>query len=447
MQVPGLTDARVVVFGMARSGEGAARLAVAAGAADVVCTDLRADAPVVPGTRPVYGHHNQDDLTDADLVIVSPGIPPHIGILQAARNAGVPVRSELDIATSVLEALDVPVLAVTGTNGKSSTVWLLHQILEQAGKKSWVGGNLGDPVSNLALRLVEGGEAPDVAVVEVSSYQLETTVNFRPTGAAVLNLTPDHLARHRTMAAYAAAKMHLFTNQQAGDLAILPPEDAHLGSASLPSGPTVRWLGGHPGVVVSADHLDLDGTHIGTGSFPLPGRHNSENLAAALMLAQHVGLDPTTVHLSTLRPLPHRMELVHTDADGVRWINDSKATNVDAALVGICAAPQGTVFLLGGQGKDGADYQVLVPHLQERARRVICFGSAGPTIAAQLSEAGLVSDCVPSLPSALSRARTVATPGDTILLSPACSSFDAYSDFEARGRHFADLARTPASSE
>lgn len=445
--VPGLTGARVVVFGMARSGVGAAKLAVAAGAADVLCTDLQPDAPTVAGTRTAYGHHDPTDLHAADLVIVSPGIPPHIRILRDTVAAGVPVRGELDVAAAVLAQLDVPVLAVTGTNGKSSTVWLLHQVLEQVGRKSWVGGNLGDPVSSLATALLRGGPRPDAAVVEVSSYQLETTTCFRPHAAAVLNLAPDHLARHGTMAAYAAAKLCIFAHQQPGDLAILPPHDPHLSAAAVPAGPTRLWLGDTPGARVSDDDLLIGDSTVAVGGFPLPGHHNRLNLAAALLLARHVGVDPSAVDLSALQPLPHRMELVHTDHRGLRYINDSKATNVDAALVGIRAAPPTTIFLLGGQGKDGADYQVLAQSLQERARRVICFGSAGPAIAAQLSGAGLSPETVASMPDALSRARTVASSGDTILLSPACASFDAYSDFEARGRHFADLARAPSPTE
>lgn len=448
LRVPGLSDTRVVVFGMARSGEGAARLAVAAGAADVVCTDLRAEAPAVAGTRAVYGHHDEDDLTQADLVIVSPGIPPGLAILDAARAAGVEVRGELEVAARVLSAFDVPVLAVTGTNGKSSTVWLLHQILLQAGRRSWVGGNLGEPVSTLATALVEGAEPPDVAVVEVSSYQLETTETLRPHAAAVLNLTPDHLARHRTMAAYAEAKLRLFAQQQPGDLAVVPAADPHLPVSEVPGRAERALLGAHPGVRITADRLELGphGPVVSCASFPLPGDHNRVNLAAALLLARHVGVDPTSVDLAPLRPLPHRMEQVHTDSQHRRWINDSKATNVDAALVGIEAVEAGTVFLLGGQGKDGADYRVLASALRARARRVICFGGTGPTIAAHLAEVGVDVDCVPSLPDAVSRARAVAAPGDTILLSPACASFDAYSDFEARGRHFAHLARTPALS-
>ena len=445
-RVPELADARVVVFGMARSGQRAAELAVAAGAADVLCTDLREDAPVVAGTRSVYGRHHVDDLLQADLVVLSPGIPPYIPILQAARSAGVPVRGELEVATSVLARFGVPTLAVTGTNGKSSTVWLLHQILQQAGLTSWVGGNLGDPVSSLALQLVTGTAAPAFAVIEVSSYQLETIERYRPHAAAVLNLTPDHLARHKTMQAYATAKLRLFENLADGDLAVLPAEDTHLQASGLAArGVSQRWLGAQPGCVVHDDRLDFGDAILDVQAFPLPGQHNRSNLGAAVLLARHAGVSLDAVRPGDLRPLPHRMELVHTDARGVAYINDSKATNVEAALVGIQAASEGTVFLLGGQGKSGADYRVLAPDLRSRARRVICFGSAGPAISAQLADAAVDHDCVPSLPDALRRARAVSLPGDTILLSPACASFDAYSDFEARGRHFTDLARAPAS--
>jgi UDP-N-acetylmuramoylalanine--D-glutamate ligase len=309
-----------------------------------------------------------------------------------------------------------------------------------------VGGNLGDPVSSLALHLLHGGPPPDFAVIEVSSYQLETTERYRPRAAAVLNLTPDHLARHQTMAAYADAKMRLFQAQHKDDLAVLPPEDPHLRRTDLPAdGPHIQWLGAHPGVIVAPDQLTIDGDTIDLRDFPLPGLHNRCNLGAAALLARHAGVSPDEWTPAELRSLPHRMELVHKDDRDVRYVNDSKATNVEAALVGIQATSTGTIFLLGGQGKAGADYQVLAEDLRVRARRVICFGSAGPTISAQLCDADMANDCVPSLPDALLRARTVSQPGDTILLSPACASFDAYSDFEARGRHFTDLARAPAT--
>jgi len=438
-----LAGKRVVVFGMARSGVDAARLAVACGAADVLCTDLRADAPVVDGTRQAYGFHDEDDLQQADLIIVSPGIPPGIGLLRRARDQGTPVVGELGVAAAKLAELGVPMLAVTGTNGKSSTVWLLHQLLEQAGRDSWVGGNLGTPLSALVVDILEGRARPDAAVVEVSSYQLETCGPFRPHAAAVLNLQPDHLARHKTMDAYAAAKLGIFAHQKAGDLAVLKPGE-RLPWSAVPQGVTRLELGSTPGVQVDG-HLVFEGTaddgRLDLSDFPLPGPHNAENLGTAMLLAMHSGVKRADIDPSQLRALPHRLEPVHTTDLGVRWVNDSKATNVDAALVGISAFDGPLLALLGGQGKDGADYRLLAGALQTRSRRVICFGQAGPAIARHLSDAGLAPELVDSLPAAATRARALALPGDTILLSPACASFDAYSDFEARGRHFADLAR------
>ena len=443
--VPALAGARVVVFGMARSGVAAAQLAVAAGASDVVCTDLNPNAPLVPGTRAVVGRHDEDDLLNADIVVVSPGVPPNVAPLRRARDVGVPVIGELGLAADVLRQHNVPMLAVTGTNGKSSTVFFLHQILEQAGQTSWVGGNLGEPLSNLALQLVRGGPVPDHAVVEVSSYQLETAGPFRPVGAAALNLTPDHLARHGTMEQYAATKMRLFAHQVRGDLAVLPAQDPYLSHRPLPRGVRVARIDGAPGIHISAKTLTLvdqpvSGT-IDLQGFALPGHHNRQNLAAAVLLAIHAGVPLERIDPSRLQPLPHRLEWVHTGKTGVRWINDSKATNVDSALVGIQAMTGPTIFLLGGEGKAGADYRELVPALHRCARQVICFGQSGPLIFAALEDAQLPVALVDSLAEAVDLAHQNATSVDTILLSPACASFDAFRDFEDRGRTFAKLAR------
>lgn len=450
---PRLQDAgTVVVFGMARSGVSAARLALACGVGEVVCTDLNPDAPVVAGTRAVYGHHDDPALTEADLIIVSPGVPPGIPPLQRARAAGVPVVGELHVAAAVLAEHSVPLLAVTGTNGKSSTVWLLQQVLEQAGLESWVGGNLGEAASEAARAVHIGDKALQVVVVEVSSYQLETS-RFRPRGAAVLNLTPDHLARHRTMAAYGAAKMGLFAEQGPGDLAVLPSfPPPELDEDRVPAGVDVLRIGGVPGCRLEAGALLFEGTAsdgiIYLQHFGLPGEHNALNLGAAVLLAQRVGVTLCQIDPGALQPLPHRMAPVCTDAAGVTWINDSKATNVDAALVGISAVSEPTVFLLGGQGKQGADYTPLASALLPRARQVICFGATGPAIAEQLAHAhdDLPVRLVDSLADAVSQARAVAAPGDTVLLSPACASFDAFTDFAARGNAFAALAGAPPST-
>ena len=443
-----LRGQRVCVLGMARSGVAAAQLALARGAADVVCCDLRPDAPVVEGTRAAYGPHRMEDATGAHLLVVSPGVPARSPMVQAALAAGVPVVGELGFAWEDLRARGVPVLAVTGTNGKSSTVWFLHQLLIAAGRRSWVGGNLGEPLSLLAGALRSGASDAEIAVVEVSSYQLELPGRFAPAGAAVLNLTPDHLARHGSLQAYAAAKMGIFRRMSPGGVAVLPAGDPLLRPDALPPGLRVWHPGAWPGARDLGDHLYFMGTDstgpLDLRAFPLPGAHNRANLAAGALLAQALGMPLSELRVGGLRPLPHRLELVH-EAGGVRWRNDSKATNVDAALVGVMAVPWPQITLLGGQGKDGADYLPLVPALRSRARRVICFGADGPLIAAVLGPRlpGLPVEQVADLAAAVDRARAVAEAGDTVLLSPACASFDAFRDFEHRGEAFAALARAP----
>ncbi len=436
------TGQRLTVLGMARSGVAAAELALALGHT-VTTTDQRADAPTVDGARAAHGPHSLSDFTWADRVVVSPGVPPRVAPVQAALAAGRDVVGELGFAFEVVEAHGVPVLAVTGTNGKSSTVWFLDALLRAAGLRTWVGGNLGEPFSRLALSLVRGEDAPDVAIVEVSSYQLELPGRFRPDAAAVLNLTPDHLARHGTMAEYGRTKLRIFARMGPEGVAVLPLAAPLLPAAGIR--PPVWHHDGWPGVRTIGETLVLQGTRddgpLSLVGFALPGAHNRQNLAAAALLAQAVGVGRDRLRPAAVTALPHRMAPVPS-ADGIRWLNDSKATNVDAALVGIRGAGERQICLLGGEGKDGADYGALVPALRQQARRVICFGAAGAAIARALTVA-LVPDVpvevVPGLGAAVAAARSHARPGDTVLLSPACASFDEFRDFAHRGEVFAAL--------
>lgn len=419
---------RLLVVGMARSGVAAAKLALAQGY-EVVCTDRRADAPVVPGTVAVYGEHRRDDFLGAARIVVSPGVPAAMPELVAARDAGVDVVGELAFAA---EHLTCPILAVSGTNGKSTTTHLLSQLCANAGLRTFEGGNIGRPLSEAV-----GGEW-DVAVVEVSSYQMELPGRFKPRAAAILNLTPDHLERHGTMDVYGAHKCRMFERMGPDDAAIVPAGDARLRrlAADLPG---QRFLlGGHPGVTIEGDTLVLRGVHdpgpVPLAGFSLPGRHNVDNVAAAVLLAVCGGLWRHELDLSRLVGLAHRMELVH-EAGGVRWIDDSKATNVDSALACYDGFPTPFLALLGGKGKAGAHYDALVEPLR-RARHVLVFGAEGPTIHAALARAELRAELIPTLREAVPRAATLARPGDTVLLSPACASFDEFVDFEDRGRAF-----------
>lgn len=429
---------RVLVFGMARSGVAAATLALASGAR-VTCTDRRPDAPVLPGTVPVYGAHRREDFLGAELIVVSPGVPPTQPDLAAAVEAGVPVVGELAFAASFLGT--VPIYAVSGTNGKSTTTALLGQILERAGRRTFTGGNLGRPLSEAV-----GGDW-EAAAVEVSSYQMDFPGEFHPHAAVILNLTPDHLERHGTMDTYGARKCRMFTRMLAEDAAILPHDDARLHKLALTLPGTRYYLGSRPGIELYPDRLELHGVgddgSIPLDGFTLAGEHNRWNLAAAVLCAVAGGVPLARVRVAGLEGLPHRMEVVGERA-GVRWINDSKATNLESTMAALRGLSEPLVVLLGGRGKEGATYHRLSPYLR-RARAVLCFGEAGPRIHRALHDEGLRPELFGSLEEAVHRAAALARPGDSVLLSPACASFDAFTDFEHRGRQFRSLVdRLPA---
>lgn len=451
-------------MGMARSGVAAARVAVRRGAT-VTCVDRNAGAPRVEGTTALYGDPAQSgaeggaggtreqtrrSFLEADLVVVSPGVSPSMADVAAAIAAGVPVVGELAFAGSLLAEGATPerpaplLLAVSGTNGKSTTTHLLGQILERAGLKTFTGGNLGLPLSDA----VDGGY--EALAVEVSSYQMELCGDFHPRAACILNLTPDHLERHGSMDAYAAAKCNMFRRMVPGDWQLLPSGDARLERLCDVLPGSRAYLNDWPGVRVSA----ISGQPVLTFSeipraqpipltgFTLPGRHNRENVAAAVLLALCGGVPSDRIDVAGLTGLPHRLERV-AERDGLTWINDSKATNVESTLVALASAadlPGGLVVLLGGRGKAGADYERLATSLRT-ARAVVCFGEAGAAIAEDLARAGLSPLVEPGLDGAIARARALADRGDTVLLSPACASFDEFTDFEHRGRHFAAAAQ------
>ena len=435
-----LSGRQVLVMGMGRSGEAAARCALRQGAS-VICTDTREDAPIIEGASHTYGHHDIDEFITADLVIVSPGIPAKAPPVQAAINAGVLVLSELAFAAQQVQDRDLPLIAVTGTNGKSSVTWFIGQLLKMAGRNAFVGGNIGTPLSMLA----DSQTTPDLAVVEVSSYQLELPGKFAPQAAAILNLAPDHLGRHGTMSEYAKTKMDLFANMTADGFAATPPisganPDGLLGHADTAA--QHLSLNGSPGVQRQGDVLILTGTpddgEINISGLQLLGEHNQDNAAAAALLCVCAGIPRNEIDVGVLSALPHRLEPVH-NRHGITWINDSKATNIDAAYVGISGVVQPAIVLLGGAGKPGSDYARLRPLLDSTSHRVICFGAAGNEIADALAITG--TQRVPTLSDAVDLAARLAQTGDVVLLSPACASFDEFDNFEHRGREFAAMAQ------
>lgn len=445
-----LAGRRVAVFGLGLSGRAAASLASRLGAsvsAHDTRPELALDLGAIGAVAVSRGPVDDDAFVGAETLVVSPGLPAAHPAVARAQAAGVDVVGELGFAARFL---DTPAVAITGTNGKSTVTTWTGRLLEAAGLRPFVGGNLGTPLSEAV------GGGPDRLVVEVSSYQLELPGAFHPAVAAVLNLTPDHLARHGTMDAYGAAKLAIAARQGAGDALLLPAGDARL--ARLAEGridPAVTrgLLGALPGVrregrVARVQLGDLDVT-LSLAAVAVPGAHHLDHAATAAALALLAGAEPGAVEaaLASLRALPHRTEPVH-EADGVLWIDDSKATNVDAAAAAIGGLERPAVVLLGGEAKDpsAADYAALAPKLA-RHRAVVAFGGSGAAVADVLAAAGhpvATLERVDTLEAAVARARALARPGDAVLLSPGGASFDAFRSFVHRGEVFRALARAPS---
>ena len=429
-----LSGRRVLVVGLGCSGRAAARLCLREGAS-VTCNDRRDDVEAVPGCRMVAGTHRAEDFLAAELIVVSPGVPASLEPLRRAVAAGVPVIGELGLAA---ERLTAPIVGVTGTNGKSTVTHFTGQLLGAAGLRAFVGGNIGRPL----CEAVEGGPW-DAVVAEISSYQLEWPGTLAPSVACILNLTPDHLARHGDLISYGAAKARIFDLMPPEAAAILPAGVPLLADLATGHGCRRLWIGQRPGVWLDGDALVIDrglgdgSARISLGALRVPGRHNRENAAVAALLAAEIGVPPERLDPGCLTALEHRMEIVASHG-GITWINDSKATNVAAALTGLGGLGRPALVLLGGDGKKGEDYAALARVLRE-SPALICFGRSGPQLAAALS--ALPVRLVESMAQAVQLARQLAVPGDVVVLSPACASFDEFDNFEHRGAVFRDLVR------
>jgi UDP-N-acetylmuramoylalanine--D-glutamate ligase len=426
---------KAVVLGLGASGEAAARLLVHQGHA-VTGVDQRTGLAPIPGVHLELGEPRIETFTAADLVVVSPGVPPtHPGVV-AAEAAGIPVWSELALALDHLG--DVPVVGITGTNGKSTVTHFTGQLLARE-HRVFVGGNLGVPVSQAAL---EGDH--DVYVLETSSYQLERPGPLRPHIGVILNLTPDHLARHGTMEGYAAAKAQLFDNLHPDDVRLVAREPL-LEAAVADKPGFAAWIGEHVRRDGETVHVDLPGCRatVTLAGFTVAGQHNRDNAAVAVALALYMGASPQAVQdgIPALTALDHRMATVPT-TDGLRWIDDSKSTNVDSTLAALRGRTTPTVLLLGGEAK-GPGFSALTGHL-EAVKHIVCFGGSGRDIHDELSLCGVATFRVDTLEEAVAMARGLASTGDDVLLSPGCASFDAFTDFTHRGRVFAALARGDA---
>ncbi|HYT65064.1 MAG TPA: UDP-N-acetylmuramoyl-L-alanine--D-glutamate ligase [Vicinamibacterales bacterium] len=432
---------KVVVVGAARSGVAAAELLVRRGA-DVTLTDMRdsiqEDAQLrSAGVQLELGGHHAETLLGADLIVLSPGVPPAQPAVAGARAAGVPVMGELELASRWLRGR---IVAITGTKGKSTTTTLTGRMLEAGGHRVLVGGNIGHALS----AQVEESTEDTIHVVETSSFQLESSDTFHPWIAVLLNFSPDHLDRHADIAEYAAAKARIFANQTPADWALLNADDepsqvlAQEARSRRLHFATERNL--PEGVLVAGDAIvrrsrGSDQVLVPLSAVKLLGRHLLADVAAAAAVASIAGVDPAamTHAVETFMGLEHALEPVMEIA-GVRFVNDSKATNIESALRAIESFGPGLVVILGGRFK-GGDFGDLRAALTERGAAVVAIGEAAPLVHEALAPAVAVHDA-PDMASAVRTAFALASPGDTVVLAPACASFDMFKDYAERGRIF-----------
>jgi UDP-N-acetylmuramoylalanine--D-glutamate ligase len=433
---------KTLVIGAGKSGVAAANF-LAARDASVVLTDSKPDPalpyPLDERVERAFGRDDESLLEHVSLIVLSPGVPPNLPILIAAAMRAIPVIGEIELAFRNLQGT---VIAVTGSNGKSTTTALIGEILKVAGRQPIVAGNIGEPLI-AALDL----EKPRTYVLELSSFQLETVDTFRADVALLLNITPDHMDRYPHFDSYAAAKYRIFRNQESGDVAITNASERRSG----PRDTLARvWRFSSAQQVDEGAFLDGDELvirvageerRIPRSGLRLQGTANVENALAAWLAARAAGVDDMAVQIAfgSFPGLPHRMVLVR-ERDGVRWINDSKGTNVDATLRSLDGFDDGTVVLiLGGKDKAG-EFERMREAIKTKTRAVLTIGSAADRIAEALGDSAAI---VPAgdMKTAVEWASKNAKTGDTVLLSPACASFDQFRNFEHRGEVFEELVR------
>jgi UDP-N-acetylmuramoylalanine--D-glutamate ligase len=428
-----LAGKKVVVVGMALSGEAAVKLLLAHGA-EVSAVDQKKTGdvfgvPIQPQTDTAFA--------GAELAVVSPGVPADAEVLQHARRQGAKVIGDVELAGYFLEG---ETIGITGSNGKTTTTALIGHILRASGIPCQVGGNIG---GTAPAAMVETSKAGQWNVMELSSFQLETTESFHAHIGIALNVTDNHLDRHYTLSNYAAAKGKLFVNQQPDDFAILNADNIYTVGFARLTRATKLWFSGTKsvpeGAWVQDGHIVLNGHPLlPTSEIPLKGRHNYENVMAAALAAHLAGATLPAI-AGAVRSFPgveHRLELVRT-LDGVAYYNDSKATSVDATMKAIDAFPGGLWIILGGKDKN-SDYTVLREPLRLKAKAALLIGAAASKIASQLGGAVPLIDSG-TLDQAVPAAAADAQPGDTVLLAPACASFDQFQSFEHRGQVFKHL--------
>jgi UDP-N-acetylmuramoylalanine--D-glutamate ligase len=440
-----LAGQTVAVVGLARSGVAAARLirrlggrvlASDASPLDTLSPDARALA--AQGCELWAGGHPVAAFAGAGLVVVSPGVPLDLPALAGARTRGVPVVGELELAWRAMEA---DALAITGTNGKTTTTALAGELLRGQPRPVLVAGNIGTPLAEHALDVAPDG----LVVLEASSFQLEATDRFRPRVAAVLNLAPDHLDRHGTFERYVDAKTRIFANQTAADWAVLNADDPGTAALAARTAAKVVWFSRtrplehgvfeRTGWVVARRNGDVEPV-CPLADIQLRGQHNVENVLAATACALWIGVSPAAIRdgIAGFRGVPHRIERVREEG-GVSFYNDSKGTNVASTVKALLSFAEPVVLIAGGKGK-GQDFSPLAVAARGRLRGAVLIGEDRAKIRTALASAGIPAEDAETMDEAVARASSRARPGDVVLLSPACASFDMFENFEHRGDVF-----------
>jgi UDP-N-acetylmuramoylalanine--D-glutamate ligase len=442
-----VNEKRVLVVGLGKSGVASALFLKSKGARVTVSDtkpqdQLKDEIPVLldQGIAVETGGHGERTFGDQDLIVVSPGVPTDAPPLVQARALGGNLIGEIELASQFFPG---PIVAITGSNGKTTTTTLTGEVITAGGFRTAVGGNIGTP----AISLVEGAMADTIAVWEVSSFQLETIQTFHPHIAVVLNVTPDHLDRHHTFAAYTDAKARIFENQQPEDFAVLNADDRTCVELARRTKAQIFWFSrtrevkqgafAHDGRIFFRDQSGQREIML-IFEIPLKGGHNVENVLAAVCVGALLHCEPDRIQnaVRNFKAVEHRLEHVAT-IRGVEYYNDSKATNVDATIKAIESFPANIHLILGGKDK-GSDYTVLNDLLRQRVKRVYTIGAAAAKIESQITGAAEI-DQAETLETAIKHAAEAAKPGDIVLLAPACASFDQFRNYEHRGKVFKEV--------
>lgn len=441
-----LRNKGVLVVGLARTGVATALFCAARGAR-VTATDTRTEKELgdtvvalrKAGVVLELGGHRKELILDADLIIPSPGVAADAPLLQFASSKGVTIWSEIELAHRFLKGR---LIGITGSNGKTTTTSLIEHILRTAGFSTILAGNIGTPL----ISCVERSSEKTIAVAELSSFQLELIEKFRSNVSVFLNLTPDHLDRHHTLESYGAAKARIFENQTESDSAVLNADDPGT-TTYAPAKPQVFWFSRKQRVAQGAFVKESEILFRREGAeeailkladIPLQGAHNVENVLAAVAATRLAGAEPAAIAkgVRSFAGVEHRLEFV-AEIGGVRYYNDSKATNVDATLKALDAFPGRILIILGGKDK-GSDYTVLQPPLREKAILALLIGAAADKIEKQIAGSVAIEQAG-TLERAIETAAHAARAGDVVLLAPACASFDQFQNYEHRGRVFKEL--------